>query len=145
MSNIYAPIDSSNLSELIPEGDDILNSTLCKVQVTSRSVGIKWQCHVLVTTSGFASYTKLEPYTTRAGKTKYKKRKKKLGLIAQFIRWEELGTNIEKPPPFNKKRITYILNPQDSVLRRVIVSYKDLKGEGFGHFCRDLWLDKIMK
>jgi len=144
MSNIYTPIDSSGLIRMIPEGDDILYSTLCKVQVISRNVRIKWQCHVLVTKSGFASYTKLEPYTTRTGKEKYKVRKKKLGMIAQFIRWEELGTNIEKPP-FSKNEIKHPLNPQASKLSSTYVFYKGLNAKGFGHFCRDLWLDKIMK
>lgn len=145
MSNILIPINSSSLSELIPEGDDILYSTLCSVKALAGNVTIKWQTHVLATKSGFASQTKLEPKKEKGKFIKYRARKKKEGLITQFLPWEEFGTDINKPPSFAKNRVIHTLNADAGVLKRIYVNYKDIKGKEFGHFCRDLWLDKLMK
>lgn len=144
MSNIHVPIDTSNLSEIIPEGEDILYSTMCQIKAYGYNADKKWKSHVLVSKSGFASLSRLKPYETRAGSPRYEVSKKKEGLSLLFIRWEELSTNIERPP-FSKKAIVHVLNPEASPLRRTYASYKDLNAQGFGHYCRDLWLEKVMK
>ncbi len=144
MSNIYVPIDSSNLSEVIPGGDDILYSTLCNVKAVAYKVKIKWRSHVLATKSGIALQNKLEPKKEKGKYMKYKARKKKLGLIAEFHPWEEFGRDINKPPRFTKNSIVYTLNADAGKLKRIYIFYKDRDGQLFGHFCRDLWLDKLV-
>jgi hypothetical protein len=53
MSNIYVPIDSTNLKEEIPPEEDILYSTMCKVmeryQVGTRTQKDKYKSHILIT------------------------------------------------------------------------------------------------
>ena len=144
MSNIFVPIDSSNLSELIPEGDDIKYSTFCNVKAIAGNVTIKWKSYVLATKSGIAIQNKLEPSKEKGKYIKYKARKKKDGLIAQFIPWEDFGTDINKPPRFAKNRIQRTLNADGGVLKRIYLNFKDTRGSEFGHFCRDLWLDRFM-
>ncbi len=144
MSKIFVPIDSSNLSEVIPEGDDIKYSTFCNVKAVAGNTTIKWKSYVLATKSGIALQTKLEPSKEKGKYIRYKARKKKMGLIAQFIPWEEFGTDINKPPRFGKNRLVHILNANAGALKRIYVNYKDTRGIEFGHFCRDLWLDKFV-
>lgn len=60
---IYVPIESSQLTNLLPKGDEIVYSTLCRVYATF-TLGIKsgkyvsniheWTSHVLLTKYGFA-------------------------------------------------------------------------------------------
>lgn len=144
MSNIHVPIDTSNLSEIIPEGEDILYSTMCKVNAVGYNADSKWESHVLVSKSGFASFTRLKPYETKSGSPRYKVGKKKEGLTMLFTKWEELSTNIEKPP-FKADVMSHVLNPEASLLRRTFAVYKGITTKGFGHFCRDLWLENVMK
>ncbi len=145
MSNIFVPIDSSNLSELIPEGDDILYSEYCNVQSRGSAIVLKWKSHVLATKSGFAAFTRIEPSKDKGKYILYKERKKKEGMIAQFIPWEDFGTDINKPS-FAKNHVKVILNKDSSLFRhKIYVWYKDPNSRGFGHFCRDLWFDKVMK
>ncbi len=59
MSDIYIPIDYSEVKNIIPPGEDIVYSTLCKVRNTiSHTMGgsttRKWISHVLITTKGIA-------------------------------------------------------------------------------------------
>jgi len=56
MSDIYVPIDYSDIKNKIPPGEDIIYSTLCKGQ-TSQNLGTKtkrwtWISHVLMTPNG---------------------------------------------------------------------------------------------
>jgi hypothetical protein len=139
------PIDSSNLSEIIPEGDDIKYSTLCNVRVAAGQSTIKWKSYVIVTNSGVAFQNKLDEHKDKGKYMRYKARKKKMGLVSEFVPWEEFGTNVEKPPRFAKNRIVKVLNKDAGVLKRIYINLKDTKGTGFGHFCRDLWMDKLMK
>ena len=68
MSEIYYPIDGSNLKEIIPIGQDIIYSTLCKGYAKeSEDKKYKWKSHVLITKEGVAfsipltvNYTKKE-------------------------------------------------------------------------------------
>lgn len=58
MSDIYVPIDFSDIKNKIPPGEDIIYSTLCK-GFTSQTVGTKtktwrWISHVLMTPNGVA-------------------------------------------------------------------------------------------
>ncbi len=54
MTDIYVPIDYTNLNSVIPPGEDIIYSTLCKVTQTLVAGELKWESHVLMTTKGFA-------------------------------------------------------------------------------------------
>ncbi|MFX1411625.1 MAG: hypothetical protein ACFFA6_14830 [Promethearchaeota archaeon] len=58
MSDIYVPIDYSEVKNVIPPGEDIVYSTLCKVTNNISSIGgsttQKWISHVLITTKGVA-------------------------------------------------------------------------------------------
>ena len=63
MSNIYVPIDFSDLKNVIPEGQEILYSTYAEVKYTSPSENTgrglryfkgKWESHVLITAEGLA-------------------------------------------------------------------------------------------
>jgi hypothetical protein len=58
MSNIYVPIDYTDAKKVIPEGEDIIYSTLCKVNYTVRSGNQSktyfFDSHVLFTEEGFA-------------------------------------------------------------------------------------------
>ncbi len=59
MSDIYVPIDISDLKSVIPPGEEIIYSTMCKVYassgtfVTGGSIS-KWISHVLMTRNGLA-------------------------------------------------------------------------------------------
>lgn len=58
MSNIYVPIDYSDVKNVIPQGEDIIYSTLCKATI-DKSFGpiinkTKWLSHVLMTEKGIA-------------------------------------------------------------------------------------------
>jgi len=149
MSKIYAPIDSSNLSELIPEGEDVKYSTQCDVRARQGtmigSTAAKWKSFVLATTSGIALQNRIEKKKDKGKYIHYKVRKKKMGLIAEFIPWEEFGTDIDKGPPFRRNRIALVLNAKQGVTKRIYLIFKDRLGFEFGHICRDLWLEKLMK
>lgn len=130
MSYIYVPVDTSNLTEIIPEGDDVLYSTMCKAVYGD----FKWQTHVLVSQSGFASFTRLEKYLTKKGKEKYKLRKKKEGLISVFTHWREPGQNRTKLK-FQKKRIHHRISKTSWLF------YTDIHSKELGRFCKALWLE----
>lgn len=59
MAEIYVPIDSSSARYVIPNGEDILYSTMCKM-IIDKGFGpaytnlTTWTTHVLMTKSGFA-------------------------------------------------------------------------------------------
>jgi hypothetical protein len=58
MSNIYIPIDHTNVKEVIPPGENIIYSTLCSA-VERGGVGPtrykkKYKSHILVTDKGIA-------------------------------------------------------------------------------------------
>jgi hypothetical protein len=54
VSNIYIPIDSSDLSKVIPEGEDIIYSSLCKGEGTyiANNKNYFWNSHLLMTNRG---------------------------------------------------------------------------------------------
>lgn len=54
ISNIYIPINYSNLSKILPEGYEIIYSTLCKARKNIGIKTIKWISHVLITKLGIA-------------------------------------------------------------------------------------------
>jgi len=135
MTNIHVPIDSSNITSLIPEGEDILYSTMCKVTLRLATGGkaAKWNSHVLVSQSGFASQTRLEPYVTKKGKNRLKIRKKKEPLLPTFTEWKTMKGQGLKQIPFTKQKILIVLNPMQ------FIHYKDTLNTGLGEFCRNLW------
>ena len=56
MSELYVPIDHSNVKDEIPEGEDIIYSTLCKVMrnIYGKNKKYTWISHVMMTPNGFA-------------------------------------------------------------------------------------------
>lgn len=148
MSNIYEPIDSSNLSEVLPQGDDVLFSTMTKVVCSSGGSSIKWKSHVIASTSGIAYQSKLDPHKDKGNWVRYKVRKKKMGLVAEFVPWEEFGTDVDNPPKaqggFRKNSIVIILNKDAGMLKRVYVNFKDENKAGLGDFCLNYWMEKFM-
>ena len=56
MANIFYPIDKSNLKDIIPIGQDIIYSTLCKgyAKEPISEKKYKWSTHVLLTNEGAA-------------------------------------------------------------------------------------------
>ena len=72
MSDIYVPIDSSDLKSVIPPGEDIIYSTLCKGIATvaefNKRTTTNWITHVLFTQNGVAwvkpHYTKKKEPST---------------------------------------------------------------------------------
>jgi len=57
MTDIYVPLDYSELKSVIPPGEDILLSSLCKTTISSFGTTTKYTSHVLLTPKHFA-YTK---------------------------------------------------------------------------------------
>jgi hypothetical protein len=140
LSNIFVPIEISNLSEIIPEGENILYSTIYKVKVINATVGTmgKWKTHVLIKKSGFASFSRLEFYKSKSGKLKYRVKKKSEPPNAIFTRWEELpkwSGLIKNQAPFSKNRIVHVIGARNYVF------YTDLKSKWLGDFCQELWFD----
>ena len=62
MSNIYVPIDSSDLSKAIPEGEDIIYSSLCRGEGSFVSFDKKfyWDSHLLMTKKGLYFFVPLD-------------------------------------------------------------------------------------
>lgn len=58
MSDIYVPIDFSDIKSVIPSGEDIIYSTMCRCLSVIKSIRktktIKWNTHVLLTPNGLA-------------------------------------------------------------------------------------------
>jgi len=54
MTDIYVPIDYSDLKSVIPPGEDIIYSTLSQVNIRKFSAHEKWNSHVLLTKNHFA-------------------------------------------------------------------------------------------
>lgn len=136
MSNIHVPPDKYILG-VIPQGEDILYSVDCRAELKGRGKKAKWKTQVLVTKSGFASFTRMEKNITATEKTKYKLRKKYLGMEATFTPWVELGLGVSvKKNPFTKNRIIHVL----SNFRWL--HYVDIKKTKLGDFCRNLWRDQ---
>lgn len=129
MSNLYVPIDYSNVSEVVPDGDDILYSTLCKIYRSQVGGGtVKWNSHVLITQSGCALIVP--------------KRRKKMGL--SFLKWIDLrkvrSTASEKLlmrwgiSAYAKIRLEVIREPEHESVEDFLKSRST-----FNNFCIDLW------
>lgn len=143
MSNLYVPIDYSQLSEVIPEGEDILYSTLSSAQLINAMGGkTNWDTHILITKSGFAAFSRVEKYLTKKGKARYNliKKKKK---IATFYPWKGSGL---KKITFKKKKIIVVLSKVNFIHYEAKIdknfessnSFKQRSKE-FGTFCQKLW------
>ncbi len=129
MSNFYVPIDYSNVSEVVPKGDDILYSTLCKI-LRSRVGGgsIKWKSHVLITESGCAFSVP--------------KRRKKTDL--SFLKWTDLRnvrTTISEKlllrwgvSAYSKIRLIAIRDPEYESEEDFLKCKSN-----FPNFCKELW------
>ncbi|MHA1241986.1 MAG: hypothetical protein ACTSQU_14565 [Promethearchaeota archaeon] len=81
MSEIYYPIDSTNLKNIIPIGQDIIYSTLCKgFAKESEEKKYRWKSHVLMTNEGVAFLIPLKVNYTK------KELKDKTNLRVNFFR-----------------------------------------------------------
>ena len=58
MPDIYVPINYSDMISMIPPGEDIIYSTLCKSAISkhygNKITTWKWTCHALMTSEGVA-------------------------------------------------------------------------------------------
>jgi len=134
MSNIHIPIEETNLLEVVPEGEEILYSVNCRAEFIRRGKNKKWLTPVLVTKTGFASFTRLKKFFNENGEIEYVLRDKKQGLIPTFTPWVDLGLGIsKKKTPFVKNRIVHVIS------NFKWLHYIDLQKTKLGDFCRDLW------
>ncbi|MBA7625045.1 hypothetical protein ES703_32466 [subsurface metagenome] len=105
MNDIYLPIDYSNLSAVIPPGEDIIYSTLCKISTLRPYYGHTWNSHVLFTTKGFAYFDlKKEKKSVYLDYFNIKRINKKgfpTGLFTSFIIIRD--PNFESREAFNKR------------------------------------------
>jgi hypothetical protein len=140
MSNIHTPIDQE-LAKLLPNDEDIIFSTSVKRSLKTPSGTLKkWETPILITKSGFASYSKydLKIKETRRGKKKlrWKSRKRKEGLRPEYVKWKELprGKGLIKIP-FVKRGFVWIAG------RGVYFHFKvrNKKEREFSTYCRTLW------
>lgn len=132
MSDLYVPIDYSNVSEVVPEGDDILYSTFCKVIRTTSGGTAKTKTHAVITQSGiaFCSMTK-------------KKNQSEL----TFLKWDELkkvrgymGSTqlLWGRGAYRNVRVGVLRDPEYESKD----SFKD-RQKKFLTFCKDLWSKKV--
>lgn len=147
MSQIHVPIDISNLSGVIPPGDDILYSTLCTVEYIKILPGdrAQWESHLLITRSGFAAFTLIEKETKDKGEIKYTISKKG-PFIPEFVKWEDLRGAALKKVPFTKDIFSHVLTNKQFVTYKVKFDEKfeskqhfKQRSNEFGGFCRILW------
>ncbi len=129
MSNIFIPIEYSNVSEVVPKGDDILYSTLCemyKLQVGGSHK--KWESQVLLTQSGCAFNGP-------------KKRKKTELLFLKWTGLRKIRTTLSKNLAlrygrggYGEIRLNVMRDPEyeseEDFLKRK---------NNFPNFCRELW------
>ena len=54
MSEIIVPVDYSNVSNVIPPGEDIIYSSIAKASTTYIKTTIFWETHILFTSNGIA-------------------------------------------------------------------------------------------
>lgn len=134
MSNLYVPIEYSNVSEAVPEGDDILYSTFCKVNKVGPMGTARVKSHAVVTQSGI-------------GLCAMKKRKKQTALT--FLEWDGLtgvkdsyGKTLFKWGRSSYKRIRIaVLRDSEYESKE---SFKD-RQKKFSVFCNELWSLKVNK
>ena len=87
MSNIYIPIDASNLREEITPGEDIVYSTIMRVQDSTYNTTTKFDSHVLLTPNGIAW-------------TDPRKKKKKDPIIPKYANWDDFRAIIKNKMGF---------------------------------------------
>ncbi len=135
MSNIYVPKDYSILTKVLPEGEEVLYSTICKIQATGHRIRgrKKWESHVLITKSGFASIM-------------YNENNR---VSLKYIPWVDFSG--EEVALFSKNRIIY--NPIEGitylleVVREKNCETKECfseRAEKFGEFCRKLISESVL-
>ncbi|MFW9818806.1 MAG: hypothetical protein ACFFE5_04285 [Candidatus Thorarchaeota archaeon] len=101
ISDIYVPIDYSDLKSIIPPGEDIIYSTLCKGIASvphkydaRKKIITKWATHILITPNGIAwnkpnYYTKKQPSTQEYTN---------LEFIDRFFRMKVVGSGFSFYP-----------------------------------------------
>ena len=83
-ADVYVPIDFSDTKSVIPPGEDIIYSTLCKASgawtIGNKTKTAKWLSHVLITPSGVAFSKPVNPSD------------KKLTLENTYLPWHEIDS-----------------------------------------------------
>jgi len=127
ISAIYIPIDFSNLSEVIPNGDDVICSTFCSIVNSGR----QWKSHVLLTNTGIG----------------FKKRKGE----NVFYKWTEfrnakiysVNKRVIKLYYLSKKTLTkfFAIRPK---LKKIFVTKSEFgkRAGAFSKIALDLWNSK---
>ena len=139
MSRLSIPIESTNLTDVIPEGDSIIYSTDLKADLFalrpyvsgSTFTSGKWQTHFLISESGIAYFSKIEKVITDKGKEKIRIRSKAEGLIPVFFSWKE----IEHPGLGSKNTIQHRIFGN----KKVAVNFKNKYSGDIGWIFRGLW------
>jgi len=134
MSNLYVPIDYSNVSEAVPAGDDILYSTLCKVFKVVGLQAVRVKMHAVITQSGIAL-------------RRMKKMKKGTPI---FIKWSKIK-NV-RLTPYGRVLMKWGLSGYARIRLKLLrvpeyesrQSFSDRKAK-FLMFCREVWLKKVPK
>ena len=142
MSQIHVPIDITNLSGVIPPGDDILYSTLCNVMYAKITLPLReteWDSYILITRSGFASFT-LIGKEKAIDLLKYNISQKG-NFIPKFAKWEELDSIkfFKSEIVFklaNREFLHYIVKFDEKFESKE--KFKQRKND-FGGFCRALY------
>ena len=105
MSNIIVPIDVSNLSEAIPEGEDVIYSCFCRVAFFFKAGNDNkgWDSHFLATKNGIAINLSLNENLALPERAKRKYNKKM--SLPQYIKWCDMKPHIitSKTPILKKK------------------------------------------
>lgn len=119
MSNIFIPIDSSDLRKAIPEGEDIIYSTLCKGEGEAMFENKKWSwnSHLLMTQKGM--YFTI-PLNARFSKKQIAKLNPKLEVFAP---WYNIGNvvtadymAVENPGKVAKMAMKYAAKQQKDAM-----------------------------
>ena len=129
-SNFYVPINYTNLSETVPDGDDILYSTLCAVQVLQRFARVHtYIAHILLTKHGFAMTSSLRDKD----------------LVLTYIPWHD--SYVWKEVDFKPENMTmkgedynYMYYPVRDTQYEALESYQ-ARSRDFGFFIRDFWVN----
>lgn len=134
MSNIFIPIDSSDLSKVIPEGEDIIYSSLCKGEGTAIADNKKyfWNSHLLMTNRGI--YFTI-PLNARYSKKQITKLDPKLEVFAPWYNISKI-VSIKDMEGKGSKLVKMAIKLALKEHKEVSISVSGLEtGGGLGFFC----------
>ena len=134
MENLFVPKDYSSVSETVPEGDDVLYSTLCKV--------IKVESHTIST-------IKMHAVITQSGIGFCPMNKEENKPFLPFLKWDGI-TGVKSS--FGKTVLKWGWSDRKRIRIRVIMDPEFESNESFlvrkrkfTKFCKDVWSKKVAK